>query len=202
MKVYLSDQSDKFPQHLEILKLQPVMNYNKGELTEKTTEISIDTTKELSEFNSDFFFDYKIFPSRIMTYLTEWAFEKRQMKIGDTIVQQAFIPPFLHLSQKIIFGVRINEIINEPTRIGFSYETLHGHVEKGLSIFTLEKTINQGTIFKVHTFSKPGNFLTKLVGPIFSVPYQTYCTRHGLLNVKRQLENSLGPEGNIQHGTL
>ena len=195
MQVYLTDQSSKFSQHLERLKLEPIMNYNLAELTEKITEISIDTTKDLNELNSEFFFDYNIFPGRIMTYLTEWSYEKRHMQIGDTIVQQAFIPPFKHLSQKIIFGVRINEIINEPTRIGFSYETLHGHVEKGLSIFTLEKTNNNGTIFKVHTFSKPGNFLTKLVGPMFSVPYQTFCTRQALLNVKRQLENSTGPKG-------
>ena len=195
MKVYLTDQSKKFSQHHERLKLEPIMNYNLGELTEKTTEISIDTTKDLNELNSEFFFDYNIFPGRIMTYLTEWSYEKRPMKIGDTIVQQAFIPPFKLLSQKIIFGVRINEIINEPTRIGFSYETLQGHAEKGLSIFTLEKTINQGTIFKIHTFSKPGNFLTILVGPMFSVPYQTYCTRQALLNVKRQLENSSGAKG-------
>ena len=166
------------------------MKYDRSKLTEKTTEIPIHTTKELQELNTDFFFDYKIFPSNIMTCLTQWAIEKREMQIGDTIVQQAFIPPFRHVSQKIIFGVRINDIINEPTRIGFSYETLNGHVEKGISIFTIEKTAEQKTIFKVHTFSQPGNLLTKLVGPIFSVPYQTYCTRRGLVNVKQQLESS------------
>ena len=73
---------------------------------------------EVQELNTDFFFDYKIFPGSIMSYLTQWNFEKRQMQIGDTIVQQAFIPPFRHLPQKIIFGVRINDIINEPARIG------------------------------------------------------------------------------------
>ena len=98
-----------------------------------------------------------------MTYLTQWASEKREMQIGDTIVQQAFIPALRHLSQKIIFGVRINDIINEPTKIGFTYEILKGHVERGISIFTIEKTADQKTIFKVHTFSQPGNILTKLV---------------------------------------
>lgn len=126
----------------------------------------------------------------IMSYLTQWTFENRQMQVGDTIVQQVFIPPFRHVSQKIIFAVRINDIINEPTRIGFSYETLKGHVEKGISIFTIERITGKKTIFKVHTFSEPGNFLTQLVGPIFFVPYQAFCTRQGLLNVKRQLENS------------
>jgi hypothetical protein len=188
MKIYLKDQAKNFSQHLEFLKRQPVMKYDRSKLTEKTTVIPIDTTKELQELDIDFFFDYKIFPQNIMTYLTQWTLEKREMQIGDTIVQQAFIPPFQNISQKIVFGVRINDIINEPTRIGFSYETLNGHVEKGISIFTIEQAVDRETIFKVHTFSQPGNLLSKIVGPIFSVPYQAFCTRQGLANVKRQLE--------------
>lgn len=190
MRIYLTDQSKKFAQHLELLKRQPVMRYDKARLVEKTTIIPIDTIKELQALSTGFFFDYKIFPTSIMTFLAEWNFESRNMQVGDTIVQQAFIPPFRRFSQKIIFGVRIKDIINEPTRVGFSYETLRGHVEKGISIFTIEKTEDRKTIFKVHTFSTPGNILTQLVGPIFSVPYQTFCTRQGLSNVKRQLESS------------
>lgn len=109
------------------------------------------------------------------------------MKIGDTILQQVFIPPTKTFSQKIVFGVRINDFIDETERKGFSYETIEGHVEKGESTFTIEN-INGGLIFKIKTFSEPGNLLTKLVGPIFTVPYQTYCTRIALENVKSQIE--------------
>src|SRR5690348_7390761 len=186
MRIYLTDQARNFPQHLEFLQRQKVKPYDKKKLMEKVTTIPIDTTKELHELHTEVLFDYKIFPANIMSFLTLWSFEKREIQIGDTIVQQAFIPPFRHFSQKLIFGVRINDIIHEPTRIGFSYETLNGHVEKGISIFTIEKTANKKIIFKVHTFSQPGNLLTQLVGPLFSVPYQTFCTRQGLLNVKRQ----------------
>jgi hypothetical protein len=189
MRIYLTDQSKQFPKHLEFMKGQSVMDYEKAGLVEKITIIPVDTGKELQELNTDFFFEYKIFPTRILTFLTQWNFQNREMRVGDTIVQQAFIPPFGRVSQKIIFGVRINEIIKEPNRIGFSYETLKGHVEKGVSIFTIERTDNK-IVFKVHTFSSPGNFLTRLLGPILSVPYQAYCTRQGLLNVKRQLEKS------------
>src|SRR5260221_4970646 len=122
MRVYLTDQSKNFPQQLELLKQQPVMHYDKAKLTEKTTTIRIDTSKELQGLNTGFCFNYNIFPGNIMTYLTQWSFEQRQMQKGDTIVQQAFIPPLRYLSQKIIFGVRINDVINEPTRIGFGYE--------------------------------------------------------------------------------
>lgn len=188
MKIYLSDQAQNFKTHLESLKLQDIINYDKSRLKEKITFININTDKDLNQLNTNFFWNYNIFPYNIMSFLTEWADQKRQMQIGDTIVQQAFIPPIKQFSQKIIFGVRINNIICEDSRIGFSYETLSGHVEMGESTFTIEKTNDNKTIFKIHTFSKPGSFLTKLVGPIFSVPYQTFCTKRGLENVKRQLE--------------
>ena len=188
MKIYLTDQAKSFSKHLEFLKRQEIIEYDISKLTEKTSSISIDTDKNLADLDVGFFFNYNIFPDNIMTFLTQWKFEKRQMKIGDTIVQQAFIPPSRYFSQKIIFGARINKIINEATKLGFSYETLKGHVEMGMSTFTIEKSGSGETIFKIHTFSKPGNLLTQLVAPIFSVPYQTFCTMQALKNVKRQLE--------------
>ncbi|HYI77464.1 MAG TPA: DUF1990 family protein, partial [Chryseolinea sp.] len=80
----------------------------------------------------------------------------------------------------------VNSIIDEDGRKGFSYVTIEGHVEKGESTFTIEQS-GQGLTFKIRTFSEPGNLLTKLVGPIFTVPYQTYCTRRALENVKKQI---------------
>lgn len=188
MKIYLTDQKNRFKQHLDFLKTKKVMDYDKPRLTEKITTIDIDTTKKLEQLNLDFLFDYQIFPDNIMTFKNQWTDENRKIKIGDTITQQVYIPPIRTFSQKIIFGVRINEIIDQADKKGFSYETLEGHVEKGVSTFTVEQLDNK-IIFKVQTYSTPGNILTKLVGPIFSVPYQTFCTKTALRNVKRQLEN-------------
>jgi hypothetical protein len=156
-------------------------------LKEKTSTIHIKTQRTLGQLKLDFLFDYKIFPSHIMMFKTQWEQERREMKIGDTILQQALIPPTRMFSQKIIFGVRINSIIDEKERKGFSYVTIEGHVERGESAFTIEKSDN-GLIFKIKTFSEPGNLLTKMLGPIFTVPYQTFCTRTALENVKRQIE--------------
>jgi hypothetical protein len=188
MKIYLFDQQKNFKQHLDVLKSRRVMRYEKKKLTEKITTIDIDTKKNIDELDLDFLFDYQIFPENIMTFKTQWQDENRRMKVGDTIVQQAYIPPIKNFSQKIIFGVRINEIINDAERKGFSYETLEGHVEKGVSTFTVEKLDNK-IIFKIQTYSAPGNILTKLLGPVFSVPYQTFCTKKALKNVKRQVED-------------
>ncbi len=188
MKIYLTDQKNKFKKHLDFLKTRKVMTYDKTMLTEKTTTIDILTTKKLDQINLDFLFDYQIFPDNIMTFKTQWADENRKMKVGDTIAQQVFIPPTKTFSLKIIFGVRINEIIDQADKKGFSYETLEGHVENGISTFTVEQLGNK-VVFKVQTYSTPGNFLTKLLGPVFSVPYQTFCTKTALKIVKRQIEN-------------
>jgi hypothetical protein len=188
MKIYLTDQKNKFKQHLDILKIKKVMDYNKSRLTEKITTIDINTTKNIDQLNFDFLFEYKIFPENIMTFKNQWSDENRKMKIGDTIAQQVYLPPTKILSQKIIFGVRINEIINQSNKKGFSYETLEGHVEKGVSTFTVEQLDNK-IVSKIQTYSTPGNILTKLLESIISVPYQTFCTNAALRNVKRQLEN-------------
>lgn len=187
MKIYLRDQADNFDKLLAELITKPTLMFDKTKLKEKTSTIDIRTKKKLEQINLDFLFDYKISPSNIMTSMTQWERENRKIRIGDTILQQAFIPPTKAFSQKIIFGVRINNIIDEVDRKGFSYETIEGHVEKGESTFTIE-TGKHGLIFKIKTFSEPGNLLTKLVGQLFTVPYQTYCTQEALKNVTRQIE--------------
>lgn len=163
------------------------MTYDKRELKEKISVIEISSIKSLDQFDLDFLFNYELFPEHILSSFCQWNEEGRTMKVGDTIAQQAFIPPIPGFSQKIIFGVRVCNVFKDPSRIGFSYETLSGHVEKGVSTFSLEE-LDDKTVFKIHTFSKPGNTLTLLLGPVFSLPYQAYCTRKCLKNVKMRLE--------------
>lgn len=188
MKIYLANQKNYFKQHLDFLKTKGVMVYDKNRLIEKITTIEIKTKKRIEQLNLEFLFDYKIFPNNILTFYAQWTDENRKMMVGDLITQQIFIPPLKILSQKIIFGVRINEIIDQINKKGFSYETLEGHVEKGISTFTVEQ-LDHKIIFKIQTHSSPGNILTKLLGPIFSVPYQNFCTKLAMKNVKSQLEN-------------
>ncbi len=187
MKIFLRDQQHKFKQHLNFFKSKEVMSYEAKLLTEKTTYVSLNTTKALNELDLDCLFNYQIFPNNIMSHLAQWNDENRKMKVGDTIVQQVYLPPTKILSQKIVFAVRINQIIDEPNIKGFSYETLQGHVEKGSSTFTIEQTETE-LLFKIKTFSKPGNILTTLLGPFFSLPYQRFCTKSALNRIKEQLE--------------
>jgi hypothetical protein len=163
------------------------MRYSKEKLAEKATSVKIETGKQLQELDFDFLFNYEIFPSNILTYFSQWQAEGRKMRVGDTIVQQIFLPPVPQISQKIIVGVRINEIVDEQFCKGFSYETLQGHVEKGVSSFLLEQRDNE-IYFSIRTFSAPANIITRLLGPVLSVPYQAHCTRAALKNVKRQVD--------------
>jgi hypothetical protein len=191
MKIFLTDQKRNFKKHLDEFTTVSVMPYAKKKLAEKTTSVKIETGKEVQELDLDFLFNYKIFPPNILSYFTQWQTEGRQMRVGDTVVQQIYLPPIRKLSQKIIVGVRISEVIDEQFRKGFSYETLHGHVEKGVSSFVLEQRGNE-LYFSIRTFSEPANVLAKVLGPVFSVPYQAYCTSAALKNVKRQVEQQGG----------
>jgi hypothetical protein len=116
MKISFTNQSNQFEKYLHFFITQKVISYHKIALKEKITTIEINSTKVLAELDLSFLWNYHIFPKSIMAFLTEWNYKKRQMQIGDTILQQAFFPPLGWLSQKLLFGVRINNIINEPNK--------------------------------------------------------------------------------------
>lgn len=186
MRIYLFDQAKHFRKHLEYFKSMSVMTYDRTLLPQKVTAIEIDTNKTLPELNLDFLFNYQIFPDHIMGYKTQWENEGRDMQVGDTIVQQAYLPPLRGFSLKLIFAVRISEIINESRKRGFSYETLEGHAEKGISTFTMEQQ-DRKLVFNIQTCSTTGNILSTLFSTIFSKPYQAYCTRQALMHVKQKM---------------
>ena len=48
MKIYLTDQKNKFKQHLDFLMAKKVMDYDKFRLTEKISVIDIDTPRKLT----------------------------------------------------------------------------------------------------------------------------------------------------------
>lgn len=193
MQLFLFDQRKRFLQHLSTWKGKQAMPYDRAQLQEKETVFPIGATIPIDALDSRILFDYRIFPEHILSALTQWQAEDRAIQVGDTIVQQAYLPPWKHLSVKVLFGVRIREIIDGPERIGFSYETLEGHVERGISTFTIE--LREGApVFVIHTFSEPGNRLTRSVGAVFTVPYQRFCTRAAGKHVTEQLERMHRPK--------
>ena len=152
-------------------------------LPERTSTIDLEKNGELKSYSTDFLFDYDIFPSYVMRHEAEWKQQGRSMNQGDIVIQRAMIPP-VGFGFCMEFAVRICKIIKEERRIGFAYETLHGHAESGISEFYFEK-MKEGLFFTIHTYSEPGHWTSKSVR-LFSLPYQAWCTRRALNHVKKR----------------
>lgn len=189
MKIFLKDQKQKFAKHLNKIKKFDLKRFDIRNLKEKYTERFLITDKTLDDLNLDFFFNYDIFPVYIIDPLPEWLSENRSMQIGDTILQQILIPPF-KASFKLIMGVRIIDKLESKTICGFSYETLVGHAEIGRANFKLEQH-KQGIKIIIHTYSSADQFFAKLLEPIFTSPYQDYCTKKAIDSIKKKLEDQI-----------
>jgi uncharacterized protein (UPF0548 family) len=178
---------------IEEAKLLETNFSSAASLSEKTTSIRLDSYGPLGIHSTQFLFDYDTFPQYIMRAETEWRAEGRSMRCGDVIVQQVFVPP-VGLGICLEFAVRISAIFNEEKKLGFAYETLCGHVEKGVSKFYLEER-KSGLFFTIQTRSEPGHWAARLFGPL-TVQYQKWCTRRALLHVKRRFseENAISKQ--------
>lgn len=182
MNVFLNQQNDNFEKHLNELKEQSVQAYDKSSLSHKVSSRFIRMPFSSLAFTD--FFNYHIFPNSILQAYPQWVHEKRSMSVGDTILQQIQIPP-LPLSLKMIIGVRICAVVDTVEKKSFAYETLTGHVEKGISTFIIEP-YNEGSLFTIKTYSEPALVTLKAL-KFFSLKYQQYCTNRALDNVAANL---------------
>ena len=61
---------------------------------------------------------------------------------------------------------RIVSVLDTPTRWGFAYGTLPGHPEQGEEAFVVSIAPDQTVRFEIVAFSRPGDPLVRLSGPI------------------------------------
>ncbi len=153
-------------------------------LPEKTNKIALGCPAPISSYRTDFLFSYDIFPRFLMRAEPQWIREGRAMRVGDIIVQRAVLPP-IGFGLCAEFAVRISALFSEPSKLGFGYETLAGHLERGVSEFYFEQRSGE-LFFVIHTHSEPAHWLSRLGGGIFSLPYQRWCTQQALKHVKRR----------------
>jgi hypothetical protein len=187
MKIFLNNQNKLFPVYLEELRTNNIIPYAKETLKHKIASKQIKSGLTLNSIDFKDFINYKIFPPNILQAYTQWEHEDRDLQINDTIVQQIQIPPIIGLSSKIITGVRIKEIINTRNQKGFSYETLQGHLEKGISTFIFEQR-NNSLVFTIETYSSANGTVLSIFQP-FSSLYQDYCTQQALKFVTCRLSS-------------
>ena len=180
MKLYPFNQYKNRNILLDYFDGKKVKEYCKEEMIHKVTQckiIEVNIEFDLKKLNIDCIFSGSFFPSNIISIWPSWVAEERPIQTGDTIVQQLNMPPLDWTIPKIIFGSRVKEVYDGSCKRGFCYETLEGHIEVGSSSITIEKTVKGVLHAQVETFSKPGNWLARLLGPVFSIPYQAYCAR-------------------------
>lgn len=61
---------------------------------------------------------------------------------------------------------RVVSVIDGQTRWGFAYGTLPGHPEQGEEAFSVSIDADQTVRFEIEAFSRPGELLVRLSGPI------------------------------------
>jgi len=66
----------------------------------------------------------------------------------------------------LAFPCRVNEVFQEPTRLGFSYLTLPGHPECGMERFLVELSPDGAVQASVSAISRPASLLVALAGPV------------------------------------
>lgn len=161
-------------------------------LTERTSSVSLGLAAPIRNWHTDFLFDYCVFPQSIMRFDAEWRTLARRMAVGDVILQRALLPP-VGFGFCLEFAVRVCRIIDGEKRLGFGYETLEGHAERGESEFYFEE-LDGAVTFTIHTRSEPGHWSSRLGKHVFTLPYQAWCTRRALEQVRRRfhLENKHG----------
>ncbi len=153
-------------------------------LPENTTSIALGVAGPIRNWRTDFLFDYGIFPAALMRFEAEWEKEGRKMTVGDVILQRAVMPP-IGFGFCLEFAVLICAAFEEEQRLGFAYETLSGHAERGISEFYFEQKKGE-LFFTIHTFSEPGHWTSRIARRFFTLPYQAWCTRRALAHVHRR----------------
>jgi len=179
--------------------LPPNFTTDPRRFPEKISTLPLDANGPLESRNTAFLFNYEIFPSHILRHSAEWQAEQRPMHPGDIILQHAYMPP-LGAGLCMDFAVRIAALIDDGNitgpggtrirrRLGFSYVTLTGHPECGLSEFYIEERAGDSSLhFTIRTWSRPGHWTARLAKHAFTLPYQAWCTRRALRQVRQRFQ--------------
>lgn len=179
MKVRLFDAGENLRGYLPRMKARS-LNFTRTDRfpeRELTAEIRAQVA-DLPQLDLSFLYEYHIFPPEILRFRGEWEEDGREMREGDTIVQQALVPPG-PVGLKLIFGVRILDVWRERDRAGFRYGTLEGHPERGLNEFSFSKD-GECITARISTCAGTGTAISHLVARVFTFPFARHCNRRAL----------------------
>jgi uncharacterized protein (UPF0548 family) len=125
---------------------------------------------------------YRIFPVHRMR--VHVCTPDGRIRPGVTIIQRVFLGPLA-----MEMGVRVLEVFDQrgdKDVVGFTYATLQGHSERGLATFSVHEVSPNTLVFRIESWSVPGNLLSRLARP-FARRTQQKFTREALANFRDQL---------------
>jgi uncharacterized protein (UPF0548 family) len=107
---------------------------------------------------------YQVFPPSLMR--AHICSDDGRLHEGTTVVQRVALGPFT-----LEAGVRVIRVWHhedtEYVETGFTYATLAGHPERGISTFRLRRQADGASIdFLIDVRSQPGSWLTHLARPV------------------------------------
>lgn len=140
----------------------------------------------LDEDRSAFLFRYEIFPDAVLRFRGEWQDENRVMREGDTIAQEAAMPP-VSWGARLAFGARVTEIKRAAREASFSYSTLSSHAETGVNTFGLHLEDGE-VVARVRSRAEPGNPLMRLAGPAV-LAYADWCKKKAVESMLNRFLN-------------
>lgn len=184
MRFFLRDPSARLAVHLPYFKRLPLSYESTAGLPETVLSTSVSSARyDLRECDLGFLFRYEVFPPSILKFFGEWQREDREMRVGDTIVQQAQIPPACGVH--LVFGVRVVNVEHGAQHAGFSYGTLRGHPETGVNAFSIAR-VKGGIDAIVRTTAVPGLPLSRFLARVFTNQYVIWCNRRALARMARE----------------
>jgi hypothetical protein len=120
---------------------------------------------------------YRIFPPRLMR--PEVCSSDGRLHDGTTIVQHVAIGPLrLEAAVRVVRAWRDEGA--DAVESGFTYATLEGHPERGISTFRIRRRSDERVItFEIDVRSRSGSLLTRVARPL-ARRFQVRATRAAL----------------------
>lgn len=92
---------------------------------------------------------------------------------GDTAIVRIPFGPF-----RVTAPVRVVYVVDEPTRKGFAYGTLHGHPEAGEESWVVDRRDDGSVWMTIRAFSRPSNARWWLAYPVLRILQGVYTRRY------------------------
>jgi hypothetical protein len=117
VKIAITDRRDRLVSFLPAFREAPLSYSEVSAFPERRTTLAVAMAMPVSDLRAcriDFFFDYDIFPSSILSAFGEWRLESRVMRAGDVIVQTRSRPA--QLPARLVAPVLVNPYQQYCTR--------------------------------------------------------------------------------------